>query len=49
MTGNIKRTGFSFCPAEITTMSFVLVTGVSGFTGAHVVNQLIKEGYRVRG
>jgi len=29
--------------------SLVLVTGVSGFLGSHVVDQLIKAGYRVRG
>jgi len=27
----------------------VLVTGVSGFLGAHVVDRLVKDGYRVRG
>lgn len=25
------------------------VTGVNGFLGAHVVDQLVKKGYRVRG
>ncbi|THH18976.1 hypothetical protein EW146_g2120 [Bondarzewia mesenterica] len=30
-------------------MSLVLVTGASGFVGSHVVDQLLKAGYRVRG
>ena len=30
-------------------MSLVLVTGVSGFLGAHVADQLLIAGYRVRG
>lgn len=30
-------------------MSLVLVTGISGFLGAHVVNELLKAGYKVRG
>lgn len=30
-------------------MSLVLVTGISGFLGAHVVNELLIAGYRVRG
>ncbi|KAF7798667.1 hypothetical protein EIP86_009891 [Pleurotus ostreatoroseus] len=29
--------------------SLVLVTGVSGFLGAHIVHQLLEAGYRVRG
>jgi len=30
-------------------MTIVLVTGVSGFVGSHVVNELLREGYTVRG
>ncbi|TCD66396.1 hypothetical protein EIP91_001387 [Steccherinum ochraceum] len=30
-------------------MSLVLVTGISGYLGAHVVQQLVEHGYRVRG
>jgi nucleoside-diphosphate-sugar epimerase len=30
-------------------MSLVLVTGISGFLGAHLVNELLIAGYRVRG
>ncbi|KAF7793978.1 hypothetical protein EIP86_005102 [Pleurotus ostreatoroseus] len=33
----------------MTANSLVLVTGVSGFLGAHVVHQLLEAGYRVRG
>ncbi|TCD70325.1 hypothetical protein EIP91_003954 [Steccherinum ochraceum] len=29
--------------------SLVLVTGISGYLGAHVVDQLVRQGYRVRG
>ena len=30
-------------------LTFPEVTGVNGFLGAHVVDQLVKKGYRVRG
>ena len=29
--------------------STIQVTGASGFTGSHVVSQLLRQGYRVRG
>jgi uncharacterized protein YbjT (DUF2867 family) len=29
--------------------SIVLVTGCNGFIGSHIVEQLLKDGYRVRG
>ena len=30
-------------------LTYPEVTGVNGFLGAHVVDQLVKKGYRVRG
>ena len=29
--------------------SLILVTGVTGFIGSHIANELLKRGYRVRG
>jgi uncharacterized protein YbjT (DUF2867 family) len=29
--------------------SLILVTGINGFIGSHVADQLLKAGYRVRG
>ncbi|KAI0355153.1 NAD-P-binding protein [Trametes cingulata] len=33
----------------MSTKQLILVTGINGFLGAHVVDQLVKAGYRVRG
>lgn len=34
-----------FCSAE----QLLQLTGISGYTGAHVASRLLAEGYRVRG
>jgi uncharacterized protein YbjT (DUF2867 family) len=38
-----------FDSPAITPGSTVLVTGVNGFVGAHVADQLLQQGYKVRG
>jgi hypothetical protein len=43
----------AFVPVAILSVSaltqLLQLTGISGYTGAHVASQLLKEGYRVRG
>lgn len=38
-----------FDDPAITPGSTILVTGVNGFVGAHVADQLLQQGYKVRG
>jgi hypothetical protein len=34
---------------SVALLTFFQVTGANGFLGAHVIDQLVKKGHRVRG
>lgn len=42
-------TGFPYVPQVTPRLSNFQVTGASGFVGSHVVDELLRQGYSVRG
>ncbi|KFX91782.1 hypothetical protein O988_07590 [Pseudogymnoascus sp. VKM F-3808] len=44
-----RHFGMSSCSSTVPPGGLVLITGVNGFIGSHIANNLLKLGYRVRG